>query len=94
MYDGNIRADRFCYQLIMFEMRITIGLSRLLDDYIVREIVISKFTTVNLQDVGTTPMQDCSETIVCAALVVIWINLENVKNLGTAEKLDIYILPL
>ena len=75
----------------MFEMRLMIGLSRLLDDYIVREIVISKFTTVNLQDVGTTPMQDCSETIVCAALVVIWINLENVKNLGTAEKLDIYI---
>ena len=70
MYDDNIFADRFCYQLTMFEMRIMIGLSRLLDDYIVREIVISKITTVNLQDVGTTPMQDCSETIVCAALVV------------------------
>ena len=78
----------------MFEIRVMIGLSRLLDDYIVREIVISKITTVNLQDVGTTPMQDCSETIVCTALVVTWMNLENVKNLGTAEKLDIYILPL
>ena len=39
-------------------------------------------------------MQDSSETIVCTALVETWMGLENVKNLGTAEKLDIYILPL
>ena len=80
----------------MFEMPITIGLSRLLDDHIVHVIVISKIIIVNLQDVGSTPMQDCSETIVCTALVETWMSLENVKNLGTAVKLDIYIyiLPL
>ena len=94
MYGDNIFADRFRYQLTMIQVHITIGLSRLLDDYIVHVIVISKITTVNLQDVGTTPMQDCSETIVYTALVETWMSLENVKNLGTAEKLDIYIQPL
>ena len=94
MNDDNTFADRFRFQLTMFEGHITIGLSRLLDDHIVDVIVISKIITVNLQDVGTTPMQDSSETIVCTALVETWMSIENVKNLGTAERLDIYILPL
>ena len=94
MNDDNILADRFRYQLTMCDMPITIGLSRILGDHIVHIIVISKITTVNLQDVRTTPMQDCSETIVCTALPVTWMSLDNVKNLGTAEKLDIYILSL
>ena len=93
MYDDNIFADRF-RQLTMFERPITIGLSRLHDDHIVQEIVISKITTVNLQYVETAPMQDCSETIVCTALVETRMSLDNVKNLVTAEKLDIYIPPL
>ena len=87
MYDDNILADRFSYQLTMFEMPITIGLCRLLHDHILNEIVI-------LQDMGTTPMQDCSETTVCTELAETCMSLEKVKNLGTAEKLDIYILPL
>ena len=39
----------------------------------------------------TTSIPDCSETIVCTALAETWMSLEYVKNLGTAEKLDIYI---
>ena len=74
MYDGNIFADRL-RQLTMFEMPIPIGLSRLLHDHIVHEIVISEIATVNLQDMGTTPMQDCSESIVCMALVETWMSL-------------------
>ena len=35
-----------------------------------------------MHDVETTPMQDCSETIVCTALVETWVSLENVENLG------------
>ena len=50
MYDDNIFADRFRNQLTMFEMRVTIGLSRLLDNHIVHVIVISQITTVNLHD--------------------------------------------
>ena len=65
MYDDNIFAGRFHYELTMFEMPITMGLSLILDDHIVYAIVISKISTVYLQDVRTTPMQECSETIVC-----------------------------
>ena len=71
----------------MFEMRVTIGLSRLLHEHIVHEILLSKITTINLQDVGTTPLQDCSETLVCTGLAWTWMSVENVKNLVTAEKL-------
>ena len=77
MYDDDIFADRFPYQLTMSEVTIRIASSRLLHDHIVHEIVISQITTVNLQDVGTTPMQDCGETLVCAALAETWMSLEN-----------------
>ena len=56
MSDDNILADRFSYQLSMFEMPVAIGLSRILHDHIVQEIVISKIINLNLQDVGSTPM--------------------------------------
>ena len=36
-------------------------------------------------------MQDCCETLICTALPETWMSGENVKNLGTAEKLDVYI---
>ena len=52
IYDNEAFADRFRYQLTMFEIRIFIGLSRVLHDHIAYEIVISKIITVNLHDVG------------------------------------------
>ena len=36
-------------------------------------------------------MQDCSETLVCAARTETWMSVENAKNLETAEKFEIYI---
>ena len=37
-------------------------------------------------------MQGCCKD--CTAITERWMSVENVKNLGTAEKFDIYILPL
>ena len=51
MYDDDILADRFPYQLIMIEMRKLIGLSRILHGDIAYEIVIPKITAVKLHDV-------------------------------------------
>ena len=48
MYDDEVFADRFCYQLTMFEMHILIGLSRRHHDHIAYEIVLSKIATANL----------------------------------------------
>ena len=42
MYDDAIFADRFRYQLIMFGIRILIGLSRILHDHIAYEIYTAK----------------------------------------------------
>ena len=36
-------------------------------------------------------MQDCSDTLVCTAIIDIWTGVENVKNLGIAETFEIYI---
>ena len=51
MYDDDVFAGRFRYQLVMFEMRILIILSRILHGHIACEIVIPKITTVKLHDV-------------------------------------------
>ena len=59
MYDDDFIADRFRYQLTIFEMRILIWLPRLLDDHIAYEIVISKITTVDCMMWGTISMQNC-----------------------------------
>ena len=45
MYDDVVLDDRFRYQLIMFEVCILIGLSRLIDTHIAFEIAIYKITT-------------------------------------------------
>ena len=44
MYDDEVFADRFRFQLLMLEMRLLIGLSRLLHAHIVLEIAIAKIT--------------------------------------------------
>ena len=51
MYVDEVFACRFRYQFTMFETRIFIWLSRLLQGHIAYEVVIPKFTTVNLHDV-------------------------------------------
>ena len=50
MHDDVIFHDRFQYQLIMFELCILIGRSRLLDTHIAYEIAIYKITTGNWLD--------------------------------------------
>ena len=47
MYDDAVYAGRFRYQMAMFEVRILIWLSRLLDTHIAYEIAIYKITTGN-----------------------------------------------
>ena len=47
MYDDMVFADRFRYQLTIFEMCILIELSRLLDTHIAYEIVIKNIITGN-----------------------------------------------
>ena len=39
-------------------------------------------------------MQDCSKTLDCTAITERSMSAENVKNLGTAEKCEIYIFYL
>ena len=48
MYNDEVFADRFRYQLTMFEVCILIGLSRLFHAHIAYEIVLSEFTTCYL----------------------------------------------
>ena len=52
MYDDAVFANRFHYQLTMFEVCIFTGLSRLLDTHIAYEIAVYKITTGNLLDAG------------------------------------------
>ena len=52
IYDDADYADRFRYQLTMFEVFILIGLSRLLDTHVASEIAIQKITTGNRLDAG------------------------------------------
>ena len=53
MYDDAVFADRFRYQLTMFEVFILIWLSRLLDTYVAYDIAILKqITTDNWLDAG------------------------------------------
>ena len=40
MYDDEVFAGRFCYQLTMFQMRTLMGLSRFLHRHIAYETVI------------------------------------------------------
>ena len=42
MYDDEVFADRFRYQLIMFEIRLLVRLSRLLHAHIVYEVAVAK----------------------------------------------------
>ena len=51
MYDDEVFARRFRYQLVMFEIGILIWLSRLLHGHITYEIVILITTTANFHDV-------------------------------------------
>ena len=51
MYDAEVFAGRFRYQMTMFEMLILITLYRLLHGHIAYEIVLQKITTVNSRDV-------------------------------------------
>ena len=44
MYDDAVFADRFRFQLIMLEMVVLIGLSRLFHAHIVYEITTAKIT--------------------------------------------------
>ena len=52
MYDDEVVAGRFRYQLTTFEMRILIWLSLLLYGHIAYEIILPEITTVNLHDAG------------------------------------------
>ena len=52
MYDDAVYANRFRYQLTMFEVFIFIRLSRLLDTRVAYEIAIQKITTGNCLDAG------------------------------------------
>ena len=52
MYDDAVYADRFRYQLTMFEVFILIGLFRLLDTHVAYEIAIQKITSGKWLDVG------------------------------------------
>ena len=52
MYDDGVYADRFRYQLTMFEVFILIWLSRLLDTHVAYDIAIQKITTGNWLDAG------------------------------------------
>ena len=51
MYDDDVFAGRFRYQLIMIEMRIFIELSRIPHGHIACEILIPNITTFKLHDV-------------------------------------------
>ena len=44
MYDDEVFADRFRYQLTMFEFRVLVRLSRLIRAHIAYEIVVAKIT--------------------------------------------------
>ena len=44
IYDDEVFADRFCYQLNMFEIRVLVRLSRLLDAHIAYEIAVAEIT--------------------------------------------------
>ena len=52
MYDDIVFANRFRYQLNMFEVCVLIWLSRLQYTHIAYEIVIQKITTGNWHDPG------------------------------------------
>ena len=45
VYDDEVFADRFRYELIMFEIRLLVRLSRLLHVHIPYEIAVAKMTT-------------------------------------------------
>ena len=44
MYDDYIFADRFCYQLTMYEIRLFVGLSGLFHAHIAYELAVAKMT--------------------------------------------------
>ena len=52
MYDDEVFADPFGLQLTMSEIRLLIGISRLLRAHIEYEIVISKISTGYWHDAG------------------------------------------
>ena len=63
MYDDIVFADRFRYQLTMFEGCVLIGLSRLLDTHIACEVVIQQITTSNWHDVESD--LSCRSVVKC-----------------------------
>ena len=92
MHDDDVFAGRFRFQLTMFEVRILIGLSRLLHAHIAYEIVISKITSGNMHDVGNDiPCRIVEKPQFLTAIIETWMIVAIAKKLGTAGKCEFYI---